>query len=110
VFISLFVLFVTASAGATGFNISYDCLPASSHIDMFDRDLLLALATMFVQGCQLFGVKCHQFLGVIEGHVAPFKGLTRNHSSTQALQGGGVRPTICAANMPSALPTGFRSS
>ena len=54
-------------------NMSDNRLATGLDIYVFDSHLLLAFAAVFVERCELLRIKCHQLVGVLQGHITPFE-------------------------------------
>src|SRR4051812_22336509 len=70
---------------------THDGLPARMHMDVLDRDLLLTLAPVPVQGLQQGDVGAGELVGLGEALLSALKSLVRDHGAPVALHSGTVR-------------------
>ena len=60
-------------------------LTTSGDMDMLNGNLLLALASMLIEGGNLLKIKCHELGCMLQGHILTCDGLVRVCRAVQAL-------------------------
>jgi len=72
---------------ATSFDVADNSLTTSGDMDILDGHLLLALATMLVEGSNLLEVERHKFGRMLQGQISALKRLVLKRSPAQAFGG-----------------------